>query len=126
VHLKQETTLLFAGTPPTRGHLGALTEVLTVALGSGGAITVLAASLTLRDNEKQLLVRKTALEREWGAGDLDVVAEVNEELIAETLSIMLGLSSDGAGEVGQEPAARRPQFAPAAMTDDDREIWSMS
>jgi hypothetical protein len=24
--------------PPTRGHLGALTEVLTVALGSGGAI----------------------------------------------------------------------------------------
>jgi hypothetical protein len=31
--------------PPTRGHLGALTEVLTVALGSGGAITVLAASL---------------------------------------------------------------------------------
>jgi hypothetical protein len=34
-----------AGAPPTRGHLGALTEVLTVALGSGGAITVLAASL---------------------------------------------------------------------------------
>jgi hypothetical protein len=34
-----------AGSPPTRGHLGALTEVLTVALGSGGAITVLAASL---------------------------------------------------------------------------------
>jgi hypothetical protein len=33
------------GSPPTRGQLGALTEVLTVALGSGGAITVLAASL---------------------------------------------------------------------------------
>lgn len=34
-----------AGSPPTRGQLGALTDVLTVALGSGGAITVLAASL---------------------------------------------------------------------------------
>jgi Effector Associated Constant Component 1 len=33
------------GSPPTQGQLGALTEVLTVALGSGGAITVLAASL---------------------------------------------------------------------------------
>jgi hypothetical protein len=33
------------GPSPTRGHLGALTEVLSVALGSGGAITVLAASL---------------------------------------------------------------------------------
>jgi hypothetical protein len=39
---------------------------------------------------------------------------------------MLGLSSDGAGDVGQVPGAQRPRFAPAAMTDDDREIWSMS
>jgi hypothetical protein len=34
-----------AARPPTRGQLGGLAEALTVALGSGGAITVLAAAL---------------------------------------------------------------------------------
>jgi ATP-dependent Clp protease ATP-binding subunit ClpC len=80
----------------------------------------------LRDSEKQLLAKRAAVEREWQAGTLDGAAAVDEELVAETLSIMLGLSSDGAGDVGQVPAAQRPRFAPAAMTDDDREIWGMS
>jgi ATP-dependent Clp protease ATP-binding subunit ClpC len=83
-------------------------------------------AVALRATEKQLLAKKGALEREWQDGTMDVVPEVNEELVAETLSIMLGLSSDGAGDVGQVPAAQRPRFAPAAMTDDDREIWGMS
>jgi ATP-dependent Clp protease ATP-binding subunit ClpC len=75
----------------------------------------------LRETEEQLLTQKAALVREWKAA-----AVVDEELISETLSIMLGLSSDGAGDVGQVPAAPKPRFAPAAMTDDDREIWAMS
>jgi hypothetical protein len=33
------------GSAPVRGHLGALTEALIVAVGSGGAISVLAAAL---------------------------------------------------------------------------------
>src|SRR6201999_3961732 len=80
----------------------------------------------LRDNEKQLLAKKATREKEGKAGDRDVVAEVNEELIAETLSIMLGLSPDGAADVQATLAVQGPRFAPAAMADDDREIWGMA
>ena len=44
-----------------------------------------------RDNEKQLLAKKTTREKEWKAGDMDVVAEVNEELIAEVLATATGI-----------------------------------
>ncbi len=45
----------------------------------------------LRDKEKQLLTQKAAREKEWKAGDMDVVAEVNEELIAEVLATATGI-----------------------------------
>jgi ATP-dependent Clp protease ATP-binding subunit ClpC len=45
----------------------------------------------LRDTEKQLLGKKAAREKEWKAGDMDVVAEVNEELIAEVLATATGI-----------------------------------
>src|SRR6202008_2838251 len=45
----------------------------------------------LRDTEKQLLAKKAAREKEWKAGDMDVVAEVNEELIAEVLATATGI-----------------------------------
>src|SRR5579864_8840431 len=45
----------------------------------------------LRDQEKQLLIKKDAREKEWKAGDMDVVAEVNEELIAEVLATATGI-----------------------------------
>src|SRR5579859_4159272 len=45
----------------------------------------------LRDTEKQLLAKKDAREKEWKAGDMDVVAEVNEELIAEVLATATGI-----------------------------------
>src|SRR5277367_1149509 len=45
----------------------------------------------LRDTEKQLLAKKTSREKEWKAGDMDVVAEVNEELIAEVLATATGI-----------------------------------
>jgi ATP-dependent Clp protease ATP-binding subunit ClpC len=45
----------------------------------------------LRDTEKQLLSKKAAREKEWKAGDMDVVAEVNEELIAEVLATATGI-----------------------------------
>ena len=37
---------------------------------------------SLRDDEKNLLGEKAEREREWKAGDMDVVAEVDEKLIA--------------------------------------------
>ena len=45
----------------------------------------------LRDNEKQLIAKKDTREKEWKAGDMDVVAEVNEELIAEVLATATGI-----------------------------------
>ncbi|MGH8869096.1 MAG: ATP-dependent Clp protease ATP-binding subunit [Actinomycetes bacterium] len=45
----------------------------------------------LRDNEKNLLADKARREKEWKAGDMDVVAEVDEELIAEVLATATGI-----------------------------------
>jgi ATP-dependent Clp protease ATP-binding subunit ClpC len=45
----------------------------------------------LRDKEKQLLGAKAQREKEWKAGDMDVVAEVTEELIAEVLATATGI-----------------------------------
>ena len=45
----------------------------------------------LRDNEKRLMAKKEAREKEWKAGDMDVVAVVNEELIAEVLAAATGI-----------------------------------
>ena len=45
----------------------------------------------LRDKEKQLIEKKDAREKEWKAGDMDAVAEVNEELIAEVLATATGI-----------------------------------
>jgi len=40
----------------------------------------------LRDAEKQLLAQKSEREKRWKSGDLDVVAEVDDEQIAEVLA----------------------------------------
>ncbi|MGH3753913.1 MAG: ATP-dependent Clp protease ATP-binding subunit [Pseudonocardiaceae bacterium] len=45
----------------------------------------------LRDSEKQLLVKKAEREKQWKAGDLDVVAEVDDEQIAEVLANWTGI-----------------------------------
>ena len=49
----------------------------------------LAASL--RDEEKKLILAKAEREKQWRAGDMDVVAEVDEELIAEVLAVATGI-----------------------------------
>jgi ATP-dependent Clp protease ATP-binding subunit ClpC len=46
---------------------------------------------SLRDTEKQLLGERAQREREWKAGDMDAVAEVDEELIAEVLATATGI-----------------------------------
>ena len=46
---------------------------------------------SLRDREKTLLAEKAQREKEWKAGDMDVVAEVDEELIAEVLAVATGI-----------------------------------
>jgi len=46
---------------------------------------------SLRDREKQLLAAKATREKEWKAGDMDVVAEVDDEQIAEVLATWTGI-----------------------------------
>ncbi len=45
----------------------------------------------LRDSEKQLLAGKSEREKQWKSGDLDVVAEVDDEQIAEVLANWTGI-----------------------------------
>ncbi|WP_309110381.1 ATP-dependent Clp protease ATP-binding subunit [Saccharothrix sp.] len=45
----------------------------------------------LRDQEKQLLGQKAEREKQWKDGDLDVVAEVDDEQIAEVLANWTGI-----------------------------------
>ncbi len=45
----------------------------------------------LRDKEKTLISEKNEREREWKAGDLDIVAEVDDDLIAEVLAMSTGV-----------------------------------
>ncbi|MGL5827002.1 MAG: ATP-dependent Clp protease ATP-binding subunit [Nocardioides sp.] len=49
------------------------------------------AAARLRDEEKQLISAKSEREKQWRAGDMDVVAEVDEELIAEVLAVATGI-----------------------------------
>ncbi|QSB15056.1 ATP-dependent Clp protease ATP-binding subunit [Natronosporangium hydrolyticum] len=45
----------------------------------------------LRDTEKQLIAQRAQREKEWRAGDLDVVTEVDDEQIAEVLAHWTGI-----------------------------------
>jgi ATP-dependent Clp protease ATP-binding subunit ClpC len=49
------------------------------------------ADLREYDEEKQLTAKKLEREKQWRAGDLDEVAEVDEELIAEVLAVATGI-----------------------------------
>src|SRR5215211_1519430 len=49
------------------------------------------AAAKLRDEEKQLTAAKVDREKQWRAGDMDEVAEVDEELIAEVLAVATGI-----------------------------------
>jgi len=46
---------------------------------------------SLRDDEKTLVGQRTERESAWKSGDMDVVAEVDEELIAEVLAASTGI-----------------------------------
>jgi ATP-dependent Clp protease ATP-binding subunit ClpC len=46
---------------------------------------------TLRDKEKNLIAEKNDAEKNWKATDLDKVTEVDEELIAQVLSLSTGI-----------------------------------
>src|SRR5216110_726827 len=45
----------------------------------------------LRDDERQLIEEKAQREREWKSGEMDILAEIDEEEIAEVLSVWTGI-----------------------------------
>ncbi|KAA1422124.1 ATP-dependent Clp protease ATP-binding subunit [Mumia zhuanghuii] len=49
------------------------------------------SAAALRNEERELLTAKTDREKQWRAGDMDEVAEVDEELIAEVLALATGI-----------------------------------
>ncbi|MBW9204514.1 ATP-dependent Clp protease ATP-binding subunit [Mumia sp. zg.B17] len=49
------------------------------------------SAASLRNEERELLTAKTEREKQWRAGDMDEVAEVDEELIAEVLALATGI-----------------------------------
>ncbi|GAB2971591.1 ATP-dependent Clp protease ATP-binding subunit [Nocardioides montaniterrae] len=49
------------------------------------------AAARLRDEEKNLILAKAEREKQWRSGDMDEVAEVDEELIAEVLAVATGI-----------------------------------
>ena len=49
------------------------------------------AAASLRDEEKTLILAKAEREKAWKAGDMDVVAVVDEELVAEVLALATGI-----------------------------------
>ncbi len=49
------------------------------------------AAASMRDEEKKLITAKSEREKQWKAGDMDVVAEVDDELIAEVLATATGI-----------------------------------
>jgi len=46
---------------------------------------------SLRDEERKLQEEKTEREREWKAGEMDILSEVDEEEIAEVLAVWTGI-----------------------------------
>ena len=58
---------------------------------------------SLRDREKALQVEKAQREKEWKAGDMDVVAEVDDKLVAEVLALMTGIPVT---DLSEDDAAR--------------------
>src|SRR6478736_2325912 len=59
--------------------------------GSRMRIRRMTAPPDVREEERQLLEEKQRRERQWKSGELDVLSEVDEEEIAEVLSIWTGI-----------------------------------
>jgi len=81
---------------------------------------------SLRDTEKQLMGEKTQREREWKAGDMDVVAEVDEKLIAEVLALMTGIPVTDVSEDDTKRLMRMEDELHKRVIGQDQAIKALS
>ncbi len=70
---------------------------------------------SLRDKEKTLVAQRAEREKQWRSGDLDVVAEVDDEQIAEVLGNWTGIPGVQADRGGDHASA--PHGGRAAQAD---------
>jgi len=80
----------------------------------------------LRDREKQLIGEKATREREWKAGDMDVVAEVDEKLIAEVLALMTGIPVTDLSEDDTQRLLRMEEELHRRVIGQDQAIKALS
>lgn len=81
---------------------------------------------SLRDREKQLIGEKAQREREWKAGDMDVVAEVDEKLVAEVLGLMTGIPVTDLSEDDTQRLLRMEEELHRRVIGQDQAIKALS
>src|SRR5271166_1250466 len=74
---------------------------------------------SLRDREKQLVAQRAEREKQWRSGDLDVVAEVDDEQIAEVIADMTYVDVDEL--LAALPGAMQPEALPEVGADTERQ-----
>ncbi|MEX2274081.1 MAG: ATP-dependent Clp protease ATP-binding subunit [Actinomycetota bacterium] len=80
----------------------------------------------LRDEERKLLEERAAREQEWKSGEMDVLSEIDEEEIAEVLSIWTGIPVFKLTEEETEKLLRMEDELHKRIVDQDEAIKAVS
>jgi ATP-dependent Clp protease ATP-binding subunit ClpC len=81
---------------------------------------------SLRDEERQLLEEKGQREREWKAGEMDVLSEVDEEEIAEVLAAWTGIPVYKLTEEETEKLLRMEEELHKRIVDQSEAVTAVS
>src|SRR2546429_1392530 len=80
----------------------------------------------LRDQEKQLIEEKAQREREWKSGEMDILAEIDEEEIAEVLSAWTGIPVFKLTEEETEKLLRMEDELHKRLIDQEEAVTAVS
>src|SRR2546427_1214680 len=80
----------------------------------------------LRDDERRLIEEKAVREREWKAGEMDVLSEIDEEEIAEVLSAWTGIPVFKLTEEETEKLLRMEDELHKRLIDQEEAVTAVS
>ncbi len=80
----------------------------------------------LRDDERRLIDEKAVREREWKAGEMDVLSEIDEEEIAEVLSAWTGIPVFKLTEEETEKLLRMEDELHKRLIDQEEAVTAVS
>src|SRR6266540_5962182 len=80
----------------------------------------------LRDHERRLIEEKAVREREWKAGEMDVLSEIDEEEIAEVLSAWTGIPVFKLTEEETEKLLRMEDELHKRLIDQEEAVTAVS